>query len=93
MAARRERAKLMMVDSAGSSDEGFVLRIRISDNQTFLLDFQKDLIMLRRMSDASDIQFHRLLKIRFHINGKGRHIRGSIHISHLPCLELKQGGS
>ena len=71
MAARRERAKLMMVDSAGSLDEGFVLRIRISDNQTFLLDFQKDLIMLRRMSDASDIQFHRLLKIRFHINGKG----------------------
>ena len=90
MAARRERAKLMMVDSAGSLDEGFVLRIRISDNQTFLLDFQKDLIMLRCITDAGDIQFQRLLKIRFHINGKGRHIRGSIHISHLPCLELKQ---
>ena len=44
----------MMVDSAGSSDEGFVLRIRISDNQTFLLDFQKDLIMLRHISDAWD---------------------------------------
>ena len=54
MAARRERAKLMMVDSAGSLDEGFVLRIRISDNQTFLLDFQKDLIMLRHISDAWD---------------------------------------
>ena len=75
----------MMVDSAGSSDEGFVLRI--SDNQTFLLDFQKDLIMLRRMSDASDIQFHRLLKIRFHINGKGCDISEEASIYHIyPAL-------
>ena len=87
MAARRERAKLMMVDSAGSLDEGFVLRIRISDNQTFLLDFQKDLFMLRCITDAGDIQFQRLLKIRFHINGKGCDISEEASLFHIyPAL-------